>query len=173
MLYYFCAVCLVTQLCPTLCDPCTVAHQAPLSMGILQARILEWVPMPYSRGSSQPRDQTHVSHIAGGFFTNIATRKFKNIAVSSLSLLQRILPSRKSSRSLLHCRWILYQLSYQESSYYLCWRTNNRGIKKKKKKHLCLYLLCYLNYVISLLNSQFLFKVGIAMPIHTVAVKSK
>ena len=37
--------------------------------GILQARILEWVAMPSSRGSSQPRDQTHVSCIAGGFFT--------------------------------------------------------------------------------------------------------
>ena len=39
--------------------PWTVAHQVPLSMGILQARILEWVAMPSSRGSSQPRDQTH------------------------------------------------------------------------------------------------------------------
>jgi len=38
--------------------------------GILQARILEWVAFPFSRGSSQPRDRTHVSHIAGGFFTN-------------------------------------------------------------------------------------------------------
>ena len=40
-----------------------------LSMGILQARVLEQVAMPSSRGSSQPRDQTQVSHIAGGFFT--------------------------------------------------------------------------------------------------------
>jgi len=42
---------------------------SPLSMGILQARILEWVAMPSSRGSSQLRDQTQVSHMAGGFFT--------------------------------------------------------------------------------------------------------
>jgi len=48
--------------------PGTVAHQAPLAMGILQARILEWVAMPSSRASSQPRDQTQVSHIAGRFF---------------------------------------------------------------------------------------------------------
>ena len=39
----------------------TEAHQAPLSMGILQARILEWVAMPSFRGSSLPGDQTHVS----------------------------------------------------------------------------------------------------------------
>ena len=43
--------------------------------GILQARILEWVAFPFSRGSSQPRDQTQVSRIAGGFFTSWATRE--------------------------------------------------------------------------------------------------
>ena len=53
--------------------PWTVAQQAPLSMEILPARTLEWVAMPSSRGSSQPRDQTQVSHIAGGFFTIWAT----------------------------------------------------------------------------------------------------
>ena len=46
-----------------------VAHQAPLSMGILQARILEWVAMPSSRGSSLPGDQTQMSRIASRFFT--------------------------------------------------------------------------------------------------------
>ena len=54
----------VTQSHPTLCDPMDyTAH------GILQARILEWVAFPFSRGSSQPRDRTQVSSIAGGFFT--------------------------------------------------------------------------------------------------------
>ena len=43
--------------------------------GILQARILKWVAVPFSRGSSQPKDQTQVSHIAGGFFTSWATRE--------------------------------------------------------------------------------------------------
>ena len=43
--------------------------------GTLQARILEWVAFPFSRGSSQPRDRTQVSHIAGGFFTSWATRE--------------------------------------------------------------------------------------------------
>jgi len=42
---------------------------------ILQAKILEWVAIPFSRGSSQPRDQTQVSHIAGGFFTSWAIRE--------------------------------------------------------------------------------------------------
>ena len=54
--------------------PWTVAHQAPLPMGILQGRILEWVAMPFSRASSQPRDWTQISCIAGRFFTVWATR---------------------------------------------------------------------------------------------------
>ena len=53
----------------------TVAHQAPLSMGILQARILEWIAIPSSRGSSQLRDRNQVSHIADGFFTIWTTRE--------------------------------------------------------------------------------------------------
>ena len=52
--------------------PWTVAPQAPLVHGISQARILEWVAVSFSRGSSQPRDQTLgpycISCIAGGFF---------------------------------------------------------------------------------------------------------
>ena len=63
--------------------PWTVAHQAPLSMGILQARILEWVAMPSSRGSSQPRDWIQVSCIAGWFFTVRATREAQDIVGTS------------------------------------------------------------------------------------------
>ena len=55
--------------------PGIVIHQAPLSMGILQARVLERVVMPSSRGSPQLRDQTQVSCIAGEVFTSWATRK--------------------------------------------------------------------------------------------------
>ena len=66
-------LCLVSQSCLTLCD--TMDLQAPLSMGILQARILEWVAMPSSRGSSRPRDQSQVSLTEGGFFTSWANRE--------------------------------------------------------------------------------------------------
>ena len=55
----------VAQSYPTLCNPMNYTVH-----GIFQARILKWVAVPFSRGSSQPRDQTQVSHIAGGFFTN-------------------------------------------------------------------------------------------------------
>ena len=60
----------VTQLSLTLWNPVdSTVH------GILQDRILDWVAFPFSRGSSQPKDQTQVSHIAGRFFTSWATTK--------------------------------------------------------------------------------------------------
>ena len=101
----------VAQSCLTLCNPMDYTVH-----GILQARILEWVAFPFSRGSSQPRDWTQDSHIAGGFFTSWATRKPKNTGVGSLSLLQEIFPTQESNRSFLHCRQILYQLSYEGST---------------------------------------------------------
>ena len=55
--------------------PWTVAHQAPLVHGILQAKILEWVAIAFPRGSFWPRDRTQVSCIAGRFFTIWTTRE--------------------------------------------------------------------------------------------------
>ena len=60
----------VAQLCPILCNP--MDYTDP---GILQAKILDWVALPFSRGSFQPKDQIQVSHIAGRFFTIRATRE--------------------------------------------------------------------------------------------------
>ena len=60
----------VAQSFPPLCDPTDYTVH-----GILQARILEWVAIPFSKGSSQPRDQTQVSLILGRFFTSWATRE--------------------------------------------------------------------------------------------------
>ena len=54
--------------------------------GILQARIPEWVAFPFSRGSSQPRDRTQVSHIAGGFFASWAVREASHKVVVSNSI---------------------------------------------------------------------------------------
>ena len=66
---------LVTQLCLTLCDPMDCSLPGSSVHGIFQARILEWIAISFSRGSSQPRDQTQVSHIVGRFFTIWATRE--------------------------------------------------------------------------------------------------
>ena len=76
------------QSCLTPCDP--MYHSPPGSSvhGILQARILEWVAVSSSRGSSRPRDWTRVSRIAGRFFTNVKklfTRK--NSSFNSYNIL--------------------------------------------------------------------------------------
>ena len=60
---------LVAQSCPTLCDPMNSSLPGSSVHGILLARILEWVAIPFSRRSSGPRDQIGVSHIADGFLT--------------------------------------------------------------------------------------------------------
>ena len=65
---------LVTQLCLTLCDPTDCGPPGSSVHGILQARILEWVAVLISRGSSWPRDCTRASRIAGRFFTISAAR---------------------------------------------------------------------------------------------------
>ena len=66
---------LVTQSCPTLCDPIDYSPPGSSAHGFLQARILELVAIPFSRGSSQPRDQIQVSCIAARCFTIWATRE--------------------------------------------------------------------------------------------------
>ena len=71
--------------------PWTVAHQVPLSLGILQARTLEWVAMSSSRESSRPRDWTCASHVAGGFFTHEVTGEAPSLV-------------RTASHSLSYCR---------------------------------------------------------------------
>ena len=60
---------LVNQSCPTLWDPMDCSSPGFSIHGILQARVLEWVAISFSRGSSWPRDQTRFSCIAGRFFT--------------------------------------------------------------------------------------------------------
>ena len=65
----------IAQSCPTLCDPVDCSLPVSLVYGILQARVLEWVAISFSRGSSRPGDQTRVSRIAGRRFTVWATRE--------------------------------------------------------------------------------------------------
>ena len=92
------------------CDPMDYTVQ-----GILQARILKWVAFSFSRGSSQPRDQTQVSHIAGRFFTSLATREAQEYWSGQPIPSPANLPDPGIKLGLLYCRRILYQLSYQES----------------------------------------------------------
>ena len=141
-------LCLVSQLCLTLCYPMDCSPTGSSVHGIFWARILEWVAISFSNWSSRPRDPISISCVscmAGGFFSSEpsaslkeywsglpcpppghfpnpgieprsivwTTGKPKNTGVGSLSILQGTFPTHKLNRGLLHCKQILYQLSYQ------------------------------------------------------------
>ena len=92
----------------TLCDPMDYTVH-----GILQAKIQKWVPFSFSRGSSQPRTPSlQVSSLLAE-----PQGKSKNTGVGSLSLLQGIFLTQESDQGFLHCRRILYQLSYEGSPF--------------------------------------------------------
>ena len=99
----------VTRSCPTICNP--KDHTVP---GIHQARILQRVAIPFSRGSSQSRPLT----LQEDSLPAEPSGKPTNTVVGSLSLRQRIFPIQESNWGLLHFRQILYQLSYREALFY-------------------------------------------------------
>ena len=106
----------VTQLCLTLCDP--VDYRVH---GILQARILEWVAFPFSRDplvDPDPGIKPRSPALQSDSLSTEPQGKPKNTGVGSLFLLQRIFPTQESKPGVLHCWWILYQLSYQGSLGY-------------------------------------------------------
>ena len=100
----------VTQLYLTLCDP--MDQSVP---GILQAKILEWIAFPFSRDLPNPGIKPRSSPLQVDSLPAEPQRKPKNTGVGTLSLLQWIFPTQESNWSLLHCRPILYQLSYEGS----------------------------------------------------------
>ena len=83
----------VAQSSPTLCNPMDCSLPGSSVHGIFQARVLEWVAISFSRGSSQPRDRTQVSHIRGRRFNLWATREapYKPYGILYSSLSQEIL----------------------------------------------------------------------------------
>ena len=115
-----CAVllCLVSQWCLLFTTPGSVACQAPLSMGILQARILVWVAMPSSRGPSNPGIKPRSPALQVDSLPAEPQGKPENTGVGSLSLLQGNFLTQESNQDLLLCRQIVYQLSYQGNPIY-------------------------------------------------------
>ena len=89
----------IAQSCPTLCDPMgNTVH------GILQARILEWIAFPFSRGSSQPGIQPRSPTLQADSLPTEPQGKLKNTRVGSLSLLQGIFLTQESNRGLYYGR---------------------------------------------------------------------
>ena len=98
--------------------PWIVAHQAPLSVGILQARILEALPCPPPGDLPSPGSERRSPALQEDSLSSEPSGKPRNGGVDILSLLQGIFPTQKSNWGLLHCRHILYQLSYKGSLHY-------------------------------------------------------
>ena len=100
----------VAQLCPTLCNSMDfTVHR------ILQARILEWVAFPFSRDFPNLGIEPRCPKLQANSLPAEPQGSPKNTGVGSLSLLQWIILTQESNWGLLHCRWILYQLSYEGS----------------------------------------------------------
>ena len=77
-IHYFCYCCLVAKSCLSLCNPMDCNPPGSFNHGIPQARIVEWVAIYFSRGSSRPRDWTCIPELAGRFFITWATREPQN-----------------------------------------------------------------------------------------------
>ena len=101
----------VAQSCPTLCNPMDCSPPGSTVRGILQARVLEWVAIPFSRGSSETRDWTRGSCTIGRFLTVWAPRgahlfiNFTNISWASIMLQALVQDGRNDTVTFLSVEW--------------------------------------------------------------------
>ena len=107
--------CAYSLSCLRLCDPMDGSLPVSSVHGILQSRILEWVAMPFSRGSSNPGIEPRSPALQADSLPSELSAKPKNTGLGTLSLLQGIFLTQESNQGLLHCRQILYQLICQGS----------------------------------------------------------
>ena len=114
------------QSCPTLCDPMDYTVH-----GILQARILEWVAFPFSRGSSQPRDRTQVPFIAGRFFTSWTTREAHSIIIKMGNNCQVL--TLPGVNCLTHIIWTKLHDTHETDFLVLLKPMGNHGKAKKSR----------------------------------------
>ena len=103
----------VAQSCLTLCDPVDCSPPGSSVHGVLQARALEWVAMPSCGDLPHPGIEPRSPALQVDSLPAEPPWKPKNTGVGRLSLLQGIFLTQESNQGLLHCRWILYQLSCQ------------------------------------------------------------
>ena len=132
-------------------------------MQILQATILEWVAMPSSGDLPNPGIKPRSPTLQADSFPSEPSGNPKNTRVESLSLLQGNFPTQESNRGLLHCRWILYQLSYQGS---MIKKQQQKSFRSLKSIHTFAHL--YIEQVIAhqnhLAGTSFKYKVRAIQP---------
>ena len=124
---YVCVVLyLVTQSCSTLCEPMDFRTPGFSVHGILQARMLEWVSMPSSRGIFPTRAQPRSPTLQVDYLPSVPPGKPPNTKMGSLSLLQGIFLSQELNQGLQHCRWI------------------SLPAELAGKPHMCMYVCVYI-----------------------------
>ena len=162
-------LCLLTQSCMALCDLMDCSPPGPFVHGILQARILEWVAVPSSRGSSWPRDRIQVSHrqilyclsylllshsvesdslrphgLYPARLLSLWDSLGKNTEMGCHALVQGIFPSQGSNPGLLHCRQILYSLNHLRTFVKILWTNIFTLLLTKDLYILKIFLVFYL-----------------------------
>ena len=116
-------------MCLTLCDPMDYSPPGSFIHEIIQARLLEWVAIPFSRGSSQSRDQTQVSCTAGRFFTVRATREAQKWWLQNVYCLWNLIPAMlKKFREL---TWLVKD-KYDVRGWAIC-SLSLQGVRRKFK----------------------------------------
>ena len=100
---------------PNSVTPQTIACQAPLSMGFSRQKYKSWLPFPCPEDRPNPWIKPRCPTLQDNSVISEPPGKLKNTGVGILSLLQGIFSTQESNQGLLHCRWILYQLSCQRS----------------------------------------------------------
>ena len=132
--------------------PWTIACQASLSMEISRQEFWNGLPFPFPGDLPKPGTEPRSPALQVDSLLSEPPGKPKNTGVGSLSLLQGIFPTQESNQCLLHCRRILYQLSYQESPF-VSWGHLNEGhaVLKAKSK-----ILQYISKIISITTLSFL-----------------
>ena len=113
----------IAQSCLTLCYPVDCSLPGSSIHGILQARILEWVAIPLSRGSFWLGDWTSVSCIAGRFFTIWATREAQEDELAALA------------RKWTQASWAAGENSTAEPPMHFCWTYEQTGLKNLLLEH--------------------------------------
>ena len=135
------------QSCPTLCDPMECGPAGSSVHGILQARIQEWVAIPFSWGSTQPRDQTQVSYIAGRFLTTGEQSKEKEFKLHlSYKLMGSWCPTLSGSGYMFTQRFIGWNInvgSYRDAGNHPVqfFRVTEKNWRPEKKTALFMVVL--------------------------------
>ena len=101
--------------------PWTVAHHVPLSMRISRQEYWSGLPCPPPGDRPNPGIKPRSSSLQADSVPSEPPEKSKNTGVGSLSFLQQNFSAQESNQGLLHCRWIIYQLSYMGSPRVLEW----------------------------------------------------